>query len=125
MKNLNSFLHPERKPNAVVRLHGFSEPFELKVLSHEDDRTVNEKYQNRSAKDRLDAYVAYALVNPDLRDAGLLDELQKRDGRPYTDPLDVLHALFTSAEVNTLFNEYSKLSDLTSEFAQKVEEAKN
>lgn len=132
MKSLNSFLHPKRKENmkfilsdAFLDENGKPIEWELRQLSAKEGIELQKKMEGRDYMAVMTAYVANALVYPDLRDKELLDALSEQEGRPVLSPMEALPLLTTDAELATLIQKYSAHNDLTTSFADKVEEAKN
>lgn len=125
MPNFDSFLNPQRKPHAKFSLIGFEDEFELKVVSREEERMIVEQYPDVDQADKLDLYLAYALVNPPLLKKEFLDALSKREGRPILDALEAIHTVFTANECNMLFAKYQELADLTVKPREKIDKIKN
>jgi len=126
MKNLDSFLHPERKPNIRFKLSSFADEFEMRVLSAEEDRKVLRSLgDKRDATDALIAYAAEALVVPDLRDAEFQNALAENVGHPIMNPADALIAMTTSAELAQIISVYTDYSGVDVSFRDEVEEVKN
>ena len=126
MKNLDSFLHPERKPNIKFKLSSFADEFEMRVLSAEEDREIVRSLGDRKdATDALIAYAAEALVVPDLRDAAFQNALAKNAGHPIMNPSDALIAMTTSAELAQIISVYTDYSGIDITFQDEVKEVKN
>lgn len=125
MPSFDSFLNPQRRPHAKFRLAGFSDEFEMKVVSREEERLINEQYPDADTADKFDLLIAYALVNPPLLKREFLDALSKREGRPVLDALDAVHTAFTANECNALFAKYQELADLTVKTREKINKIKN
>lgn len=128
MKSLNSFLNPKRKPNLKIKLSpdfvdedGSVIEWELKQLSSKEGLNVD----GENYKEIMTSYIAESLVYPDLHDAELLKGLSEREGRTILSAKDALLALTNDNELAALIDAYNKYNELTIDFSEKVEEAKN
>lgn len=126
-KSLESFLHPNRKPNAVFHMTGFSEKFEMRQLSAKEGVDVGlfSEHRNLPASLSIIPNVAEALVTPNLRNAELLAALSEKAGHKILEPYDAALEMFSDSELAMLTRVYSKLMDVKTDFEDSVEEAKN
>lgn len=132
MKSLDSFLNPKRKENLrFVLSDAFQgedgEPleWEMRQLSAKEGLELKCQISGGDYMEIMTAYVAHALVYPDMHDAELQDALSKREGKPIVRPADALVALVSDAELAELVRRYSEHNELTAKFRDKVDEAKN
>lgn len=132
MKSLINFLNPKRKENLkFVLSDDFSDEdgkpleWEMRQLSAREGLDLKNQIENADYMGIMTAYVAEALVYPDLHDKELLDALSEREKRPILKASDALIALVSDAELAELVSRYSKHNELTRSFEEKKEEAKN
>lgn len=128
MKSLNSFLNPKRKPNLKIKLSkafvdekGEPLEWEMKQLSAKEGLAID----GENYKEIMCGYVAEALVFPNLHDAELLAGLSKREGHTILSAKDALISIVTDSELAELITAYTKYNDLTTDFNELVDEAKN
>ncbi|WP_101698106.1 phage tail assembly chaperone [Clostridium minihomine] len=127
-KSLELFLNPNRKPNKKFKMSTFGEAeFEMKVLSAEEgaQASVIAREKKLQGIEMLYPTIIASLVSPNLRSAELLDALSQREGRKVLDAMDAFKLLFTDAEVSSLISIYNDYAEVTFDFNDKVEEAKN
>jgi len=128
MKSLSSFLNPKRKPNLKIKLSpdfvdekGEVIEWELKQLTSKEGLNLD----GENYKEIMTSYIAESLVYPDLHDAELLKGLSEREGRVVLSAKDALLALTNDNELAKLIEAYNHYNELTTDFNEKVEEAKN
>lgn len=128
MKSLNSFLNPKRKPNLKIKLSsafvdekGNPVEWEMRQLSAKEGIDID----GENYKDIMCSYVAESLVFPDLHDAELLAGLSEREGNKVLSAKEALLLIVNDSELATLIAAYTKYNDLTSDFNELVDEAKN
>lgn len=128
MKSLNSFLNPKRKPNLKIKLSpdfidedGNVIEWELRQLTSKEGLDID----GENYKEVMTSYIAESLVYPYLHDKELLDRLSEREGHTIRSAKDALIALVNDNELAALIDAYNKFNELTTDFSEKVEEAKN
>lgn len=132
MKSLNSFLKPKRKENlkfvlsdAFVGDDGKLIEWEMRQLSGAESLELQSEIEGKSYQEAMAIMVANSLVYPNLKDAELLKGLSEQQGKPIMKAVDALKLITTDAELGTLIFKYSEYNALTTDFGEKVEEAKN
>lgn len=128
MKSLTSFLNPKRKPNLKIKLSpdfvdekGEIIEWEMKQLTAKEGLNLD----GEGYKEIMTSYVAESLVFPDLHDAELLKGLSEREGKTILSAKEALLALTNDNELAKLIEAYNHYNELTTDFNEKVEEAKN
>lgn len=127
-KSLMQFLHPNRKPNVTFKLDSFGDAeFEMRALNADEMGQMSAEVQTKGLKglEALYPTIALSLVSPNLSSAELLDALSEKEGRRILSPTDALKAMFTAGEIGALLNIYNEHADVTIDFGNKVDEAKN
>lgn len=124
---LQSFLHPKRKNNLIIKLPDFDPPFEMRQLSAGEDLELSNRAmaEGITGSALLMRYIAASLVVPNLRDKELLDALSEREGRKILDPVEALKCICNSPDLTALVKAYNDYNDLITDFQEKVEETKN
>lgn len=127
-KSLMQFLHPNRKPNVTFKLDSFGDAeFEMRALNADEMGQMSAEVQTKGLKglEALYPTIALSLVRPNLSSAELLDALSEKEGRRILSPTDALKTMFTAGEIGALLNIYNEHADVTIDFGNKVDEAKN
>lgn len=132
MKSLTGFLNPKRKENlkfvlsdAFVDEDGKPLEWEMRQLSAKEGLELKNQIENADYMGIMTAYVAEALVYPDMHDKELLEALSERENKTILKASDALIAMTSDAELAELVKLYSQHNELTRSFSEKKEEAKN
>lgn len=132
MKSLHSFLNPVRKPNkkfvlssAFVGEDGQPIEWEMRALSAAETADIMKQCDGLDGQETLSRQVAASLVYPNLRDAELVKAMAERNNGKIMEPWEILLQLITGAEYNKLVGVFSEQNQVTMDFGELVEEAKN
>lgn len=132
MKSLNSFLNPKRKENlrfvlsnAFLGEDGKPIEWEMRQLTAPEGAELTKSLDSKDYTKAMSAYVAEALVYPDLHNKELLSGLSEREGKPILKAVDALMCLVNDAELASLISHYVQHNELTTGISEKIEEVKN
>lgn len=133
MKNLKSFLYPKKKENlkfvlseAFTDENGTPIEWEMRELTAEEGIEVRQQIgSGGDAVQILAAFVAEALVYPNLHDKELLDELSQIKGRPVFSARDALFAVVPSNRLmGKLCSIYKQYNELDVDISGLIEQLK-
>ncbi len=130
---LEMFLFPQRKENfrfVFPDSEGFvqdGKPVEwvMRELSAAEGLELQRELRGKDPAEIMTAYVARAMVYPDLQDAALLEGLSRREGRTILGEAQALKALLTDRELAALVRGYVRYFQLNEDFAKREQAAKN
>lgn len=132
MKNLNTYLKPVKKHNIrftvsdrFVDEDGNKAVWEMRPLRAKETLEIQEQMEGQSQTRIMIAYLAEALIEPDLHDKELLDALSEQEGRTILSAVDALLCILEDNEIGELAKLYQKMNGEGTSVMELAEEAKN
>ena len=132
MNTLKNFLNPVRKENikfvlsdAFVDDEGKPLQWEMRQISAKEGTEIAKETADLSGVESMTAYVAAALVTPNLKSAELVSAFAERHGGKILTPAEILMELVTDGELGRLIEIYNRHNRAANRFEDLEKEAKN
>ncbi len=132
MSTLKNFLNPVRKENikftlsdAFVDDEGKPLQWEMRQIGAREGTEIAKETAELSGVESMTAYVAAALVTPNLKSIELVNAFAEKHNGKILTPAEILMELVTDGELGRLIEIYNRHNRAAGRFEDLEKEAKN